>query len=411
MKHKMVYFFVMLVVFCLTFSLWKAKAPKRPKLNLHVGSFSELPGWKQVDARTSLLAFQISCTAFLKQNPEKLVGSDVVNLKALDWQPACVDAQSLKNPSRSAAKAFFEKWFLPVEFVQGKRLQGLFTGYYMPRLKGSLKKSKKYHVPLYGLPTNLVTVDLSLFDPNLKHRPLVGRVEDGKLLPYYTRAEINLGLIKDAAPVVAWVDNTIDRSFLEIQGSGIIDLKGGGELVVGYIAANGQPYTAIAKVLINKGVMTLENASMQHIRRYLEANPSQIDQVLNENKSFVFFNALKQNAALGSQGVVLTPGYSLAVDKQWVPLGTPIWLSTTHPDEITDENKVLQRLMIAQDTGGAIKGKVRGDVYWGAGDTATAIAGKMKNMGHYWMLLPVRTLNKSYVPEPNPNPPSVEPNI
>ncbi len=251
-----------------------------------------------------------------------------------------------------------------------------------------LKKTKKYNIPLYGLPSNLVTINLGLFDPQLKNRTLVGRVNGAKILPFYTRAEINKGAIKEFASVLAWVDSTIDRSFLEIQGSGIIALPDGSQLVVGYIGENGAPYTAVAKVLIDQGVMTRDNASMQHIRNYLEAHPDQIDLVLNQNKSFVFFNTLRQKAALGAQGVALTPGYSLAIDRKWVPLGAPVWLSTTRPEEKTEQQKVFQRLMVAQDTGGAIKGIVRGDVYWGAGERATAIAGKMKNQGHYWLLLP-----------------------
>ena len=175
---------------------------------------------------------------------------------------------------------------------------------------------------------------------------------------------------------------------MEIQGSGIIALDNGSRLAVGYIGENGAPYTAIAKVLIDQGVMTRDNASMQHIRSYLDAHPEKIDPVLNQNKSFVFFTTLRNGSALGAQGVALTPGYSMAVDHKWVPYGVPIWLDTTRPDEISDQQNLFQRLMVAQDTGGAIKGVVRGDVYWGAGERATAIAGKMKNQGHYWLLLP-----------------------
>ena len=170
----------------------------------------------------------------------------------------------------------------------------------------------------------------------------------------------------------------------------------GGNLYVGYSAENGAPYTAIAKVLIDKGVMTKDNASMQHIRKYLESHPSQIDNVLNKNKSFVFFKAQKAKDALGSQGVPLTPGYSLAIDKKWVPMGAPIWLNTTSPDKKAEKDNKFQRLMVAQDTGGAIKGMVRGDVYWGAGEKATTIAGMMKNKGHYWLLLPHHVLDRLY---------------
>ena len=390
MKRKLLYIFFIVVVFSLCFVLWK---PKPHKLGFRVRSFSELPGWMHSDTKKSLEAFQISCKAFLKQDPDKSVGSEFVDLKAKDWHPACTAALTIPSSTPpKKIKEFFEQWFTPFEFFDREPVQGLFTGYYMPLLKGSLTRSKKYRVPLYGLPGNLVTINLSLFDPKIRNRTLVGRAKGNKIVPFSTRAEINKGAIKDVAPVIVWLDSKIDRSFLEIQGSGIIELRDGTKLVVGYAGENGAPYTAIAKILIDQGVMTRDNASMQHIRRYLEANPEKINPVLNKNKSFVFFDLLRQGAALGSQGVALTPGYSLAVDRKWVPLGAPVWLSTTRPHQASEKQKVFQRLMIAQDTGGAIKGIVRGDVYWGAGDQATAIAGKMKNKGHYWLLLPRQTL-------------------
>ena len=388
MKNKLPYIiFVVFVIVTVSLSvlLWK---PRPHPLIFRSAAFSALPGWDRADKKKSLLAFQISCKAFLKQDPEQSVGSEFVDLQVKDWHPACKAAMSVDARSNQQIKVFFQKWFAPVEFFDEEPVRGLFTGYYMPLLQGSLKKTKKYHVPLYGLPSNLVSVNLSLFDPQIKNRTLFGRVSGSKLVPFYTRAEINKGAIKDVTPVLAWVDSLIDRSFLEIQGSGIIALPDGSQIVVGYTGQNGLSYTAIAKVLIDKGVMTRDNASMQHIRQYLEAHPKQIDPVLNQNKSFVFFDVLPERAALGAQGVALTPGYSLAIDRKWVPLGTPVWLSTTRPDEKTEEQKTFQRLMVAQDTGGAIKGVVRGDVYWGAGERATAIAGKMKNAGHYWLLLP-----------------------
>ncbi len=391
MRHKLLYILIIIVLCLLCFILWK---PKPHKITFRTSSFSELPGWSTVDTKKSLLAFQKSCKAFLKQDPNQSVGSEFVDLQAKDWHPACMAALSLTRASNKEIKAFFQKWFIPVEFFDRQPVNGLFTGYYMPLLKGSLTKTKKYHVPLYGLPRNLVTINLSLFDPKLKHRTLVGRVKGHQVVPYYTRAEINKGAIKDVAPVIAWVDSTIDRLFLEIQGSGIIEFDDGKQIIVGYDGQNGAPYTAIAKVLIDQGVMTRENASMQQIRHYLEAHPDQINRVLNQNKSFVFFDILQQRAALGTQGVPLTPGYSLAIDRQWVPLGTPVWLSTTRPYQKSDQHKVFQRLMVAQDTGGAIKGVVRGDVFWGAGVQATAIAGKMKNKGQYWLLMPRQALDR-----------------
>lgn len=350
--------------------------------------FTQLPGWETTNVRKSLLTFQVSCRTFLKQDPEQSVGSQQIELKAGDWHPACQEALSITSTSKTRAQQFFQKWFKIVEFSNNEPVRGLFTGYYMPLLHGSLTKTKKYNIPIYSLPSDLITINLAPFDPSLKNRRIIGRLEKKTVVPYYTRKEINKGAIANKAEVLVWIDNPIDRVFLEIQGSGIVQLPDGKRMYVGYAGQNGAPYTSIARVLIDKGVMTKDNASMQKIKSYLKAHPKEIDAVLNKNKSFVFFQDLKQNAAYGAQGVALTAGYSLAIDRKYIPLGAPIWLNTTRPDKHHDDKKVFQRLMIAQDTGGAIRGMVRGDVYWGAGKQATFIAGHMKNAGHYWLLLP-----------------------
>jgi membrane-bound lytic murein transglycosylase A len=360
-----------------------------PKPMFRVVSYKQLPGWEKADLKTSLIAFKTSCQAFVKQAPEQVVGTDDISLQAKDWHPACRAALEINPEQESEVKQFFQKWFAPVEFNGGKSTQGLFTGYYMPSIKGSYVQSAEFNVPIYEVPNDLITVDLGLFNPNLKNRNIIGRLVKNRLIPYYTRAEINKGALENKARVLLWMHSPIDRLFLEIQGSGVIELEDGSRTFIGYDGQNGAPYTAIAGVLIKKGVMTRENASMQGIKRYLEAHPEEMDEVINENKSFIFFRTLHLDAALGSQGVALTPGYSMAIDKQWIPMGAPLWLSTTRPDSRNpDKSKVMQRLMVAQDTGGAIKGKVRGDVFWGGGDRATMIAGHMKNPGHYWLLLP-----------------------
>lgn len=391
MKRILAYIFIIVAGISIGVFLWVSKAPK---LSFRKTSFSRLPGWETTNTKKSFRAFQISCRAFLKQDPEKGVGSEYIELQAKDWHPICNAALEIDSSSNVKTKDFFQTWFIPVEFFDRKPVRGLFTGYYMPLLHGSLTKTKKYDVPLYGLPKKLVIANLGLFNSNLTNRKIVGQVNGHYLLPFYTREEINKGAIAKDTPVIAWVDSRIDRSFLEIQGSGIIELKDGTQLAIGYAGENGSPYTAIAKILIDKGVMTRDNASMQHIRSYLEAHPDQIDPVLNQNKSFVFFEVLRNKDALGTQGVPLTPGYSLAIDRKWVPLGIPVWLNTTRPDDKSDHQKKFRRLMVAQDTGGAIKGVVRGDVYWGAGERATSIAGRMKNPGHYWLLLPKHTLDR-----------------
>ncbi|HDV5686979.1 TPA: murein transglycosylase A [Legionella pneumophila] len=393
MKSKLIYLTVALAAIILSAAVWWWL--QSPKPTFRQVSFKHLPGWENAQLKKSLETFQTSCRAFLKQNPERVVGTEQIDLQAKDWHPACRAALKINPVDEQSSKVFFEKWFAPVEFYDDKPVKGLFTGYYMPLIKGSYTKSEEFSIPIYELPSNLVTVDLGLFLPNLKNKKIIGRIAGNKVVPFYTREEINKGAIKSTARVLVWIHSPVDRLFLEIQGSGIIELEDGKRIFIGYDGQNGAPYTAIAGVLIKKGIMTKHNASMQRIKKYLEAHPKQMDKIINQNKSFVFFRKLSLEAALGSQGVALTPGYSLAIDKQWIPMGAPLWLNTTRPDSKNpDVNKPMQRLMIAQDTGGAIRGKVRGDVFWGGGDKATLIAGHMKNEGHYWLLLPAHALSR-----------------
>jgi len=392
MKRILAITLLLLAFISISFLLWK---PKLQKLSFKKADFSRLPGWGTTNIQKSLLAFQLSCKTFLKQNPNKSVGSDYVPLKAKDWYPACQAALALKpGVHHSDIQGFFQQWFTPVEFYKQEPVKGLFTGYYMPLLHGSLTKTTTYHVPLYAVPKNLVSVHLEDFDKKLKPHSFAARVHKKRVIPYFTREQINNGAISKIAKVIAWIDSPIERSFLEIQGSGIVELQDGRQLPINYAGENGAPYTAIAKILINKGVMTRDNASMKHIRRYLESHPTLINSILNKNKSFVFFDVIKHGSALGSQGIALTPGYSLAIDLKWIPLGAPVWLNTTSPGDKTNSQNIFQRLMVAQDTGGAIKGAVRGDIYWGAGDKAAKMAGRMKNNGHYWLLLPKHVLSR-----------------
>lgn len=332
-------------------------------------SFEELPGWDTADVKKSLLAFQKSCDTFLKQSPSHTIRTQHIKLKTKDWHPACKAAIALEVISEDSAKAFFEKWFHPIEFTQKKPVNGLFTGYYMPKIKGTLTKSAQYNTPIYGLPK-------------------------GKYSTSFTREQIDNGALQKKAPVIAWIHSPAERLFLEIEGSGVIQLPNGENKYVSYAGENGAPYTSIAKVMINKGIMTRHNASKTAIIRYLENHPEKAKTIIQKNKSFVFFEDMGEPMALGAQGMALTPGYSLAVDKKWIPLGAPLWLDTKRPAKNQSSEKQFQRLMIAQDTGGAIRGFMRGDIYWGSGKFAAFLGEHMKNKGHYWLLLPKNILNR-----------------
>ena len=341
-------------------------------------SFAQLPGWNEANIKKSLSAFKVSCKTFLKQKPSHPVGSNHINLQAKDWHPACRAALSIDSFYGVTARAFFEKWFYPIEFTKPKPIHGLFTGYYMPLLKGNLTKTEKYNTPIYGLPSSLS----------------LGSVKQSEHLQHSTREEIDNGVLRKKAPVIAWINSPIERLFLEREGSGVIQLSNGKSLYLGYAGENGAPYTSIGSVLIKKGVLTKDNASKRGIKRYLESQPNKGNTILHKNKSFVFFQHLKEPIALGAKGMALTPGDSLAIDKKWIPLGAPLWLTTTIPNEQNDNDKQFQRLMIAQDTGGAINGLMRGDIYWGSNKKAVFLGEHMKNEGHYWLLLPKQTLHK-----------------
>ena len=356
-----------------------AVAPKKIGTLNHIAlmkvSFHSLPGWDNADVKKSLQAFQTSCDTFLKQSPKHPVGSAHIKLQAKDWHPACKAALLVDSNSEEKARNFFETWFHPIEFKPKNSAKGLFTGYYTPQLKGSLTRTKEFNTPIYGLPKSLT------WSSHGKKR-------------YYTREQIDEGMIKKKAPVLAWIKDPIERLFLEIEGAGVIQLNSGKKVYLGYAGENGAPYTSIGKVLINRGIMNKDNASKAAITRYLKNHPQKMNPILHKNKSFVFFQRVDEPIALGAQGTALTPGYSLAIDKKWIPLGAPLWLNSKQPDVAKDTEKRLQRLMIAQDTGGAIRGLMRGDVYWGSGKRATFLGEHMKNQGRYWLLLPKYALNK-----------------
>ncbi|MFI4918576.1 MAG: murein transglycosylase A [Legionellales bacterium] len=343
--------------------------------------FTELPGWDDADVKKSFIAFQNSCETFLKQDPGHSVGSIHINVKAGDWHPACAAALSIKSVTEDSARVYFEKWFNPIKFEQKKPAHGLFTGYYMPRLEGSLKRTTEFSTPIYALPKTLT------WNTNKTRRHQKARIN-------YTREQIDNGALGKKAPVIAWINSPVERLFLEIEGSGVIKLPSGENLYVSYAGENGAPYTSIGSVLIKKGLMTRNNASKAAIKRYLENHPSKMNAILHQNKSFVFFQSLKEPAAMGAKGMSLTPGYSLAIDKKWIPMGAPLWLDTKKPNQQNNKDKAFHRLMIAQDTGGAIRGLMRGDIYWGAGKKAAFLGEHMKNTGRYWLLLPKYAINR-----------------
>ncbi len=357
------------------------------KLVLSRVGYQALPGWSTDAQSEALIAFEKSCGRLLTLPDDRSMGVDGIAGTVGDWRPACEAFPNLSS-SDATTRAYFERWFDPYLVANNDDVEGLFTGYYEASLNGSRKQSARFATPLHARPNDLVMVDLGEFRDHLKGERIAGRVQHGRLKPYEERAEIVSGALDARNLEIVWVDDPVDAFFLQIQGSGRIALDDGSEIRVGYAGQNGHPYTAIGKVLIESGALTREAVSMQSIRSWLEANPAEADQVMNANRSYVFFDVLDGDGPLGAQGIALTTGRSLAVDRKFMPLSAPIWLDSVSPLPDGSGEQALQRLFIAQDTGGAIRGPVRGDVYWGHGETAAAIAGRMKSRGRYFLLLP-----------------------
>ena len=333
--------------------------------------FASLPAWNDDNHNEALLAFLNSCQEILRRPPNNKDNT-------ASWQAACNAAAKVNPETPEAARIFFEAWFEPYRINDASRPAGLFTGYYLPLLHASLTPDQRYHVPIYGLPNDLVKINLGLFRPTLAGVTIIAREYNHQLLPYPDRLGITQGQIDKTAKILAWADNEIDVFFAQIQGSALLQLPNGERMMISYAGTNGQPYTAIGKVLIEKNALEKKNVSMQTIRQWLEQHPLAVNEVLNRNASYVFFNLSKALIPSGSEQVPLLPMRSLAVDNSVIPLGAPLWLNTPQ----------LQRLMIAQDTGGAIKGGARADVYWGEGNDAALNAGTMQSPGELWILLP-----------------------
>ncbi len=354
------------------------------QLSLTAVDFEAVPGWSEDRVAEALPALRRSCRRLLAQPDARPLGPNGLAGSIADWRAPCDRLLDLPAGDETALRRALEGEFVAFRADNQNGRTGLFTGYYEPELRGALKPADGYRWPLYRLPDDLVTADPSQFEAGVKSMKLVGRVEDGKLLPYHARAEIDGGALAKRGLELVWVDDPVDAFFLHVQGSGRVRLPDGGVLRVGFAGSNGRPFYAIGRALIDEGRIDRARASMQSIRDWLRANPKDAEAVMHRNERYIFFREIDGEGPIGAQGVALTPGRSLAVDRAFMPLGAPVWLDTTWPGS----DKPLRRLMVAQDTGGAIKGPVRGDFFWGSGEAALEQAGRMKQKGGYYLLLP-----------------------
>jgi membrane-bound lytic murein transglycosylase A len=355
-----------------------ALPPAKP---LQAAAWQDLPGWKDDDVRAAWPAFLQSCRG-LAGKPHGPA-----------WKRVCDMAKNLDSSRVAGVRRFFEENFQPYAVVAADgNASGLITGYYEPLLKGSRERGKAYQTPVLGVPEDMLTIDLGEVYPDLKHMRLRGRLVGNKVLPYYTRGEIVSQQERLPAKTLLWVEDPVEYFFLQVQGSGRVRLPDGSLVRVAYADQNGHPYQSVGRHLVERGELKLEEASMQGIQAWGRANPAKLNDVLNANPSYVFFREATSNndGPAGSLGVPLTPERSMAIDPRTIPLGAPVFLSTTRPNSA----QPLNRLMLAQDTGGAIKGAVRADFFWGFGKEAGEQAGRMRQQGRLWVLLPAEAAPK-----------------
>ena len=346
--------------------------PPAPASALRATGWDAVANWREDNPQLAWSAFIGSCGA-LKNQPA--------------WQSVCSVATALQEPTREMVVRFFETNFAPYQVINADGTDsGLVTGYYEPLLNGSRKRSARYHVPVYGVPDDMLVIDLGEVYPELKSMRLRGRIDGRRVVPYYNRAQIDSGSAPVTGKEIVWVEDSIELFFMQVQGSGRVKLDGKETIMLGYADQNGYPYRSIGRLLVERGDLPLEKASMQGIKAWAKQNPDKLQELLNYNASYVFFRELPRDlpGPLGALGIPLTARRSIAVDARYIPLGAPVFLATTMPNS----RQPLNRLMIAQDTGGAIRGAVRADFFWGFGEEAATLAGRMRQSGKMWVMLP-----------------------
>ena len=343
-----------------------------PGNHLRRGDWADLPGWRTDDPAAAWPALLVSCGALRAQEA---------------WRAVCTAALAELRTDRESARRFFETHFTPWQLLNADGgSDGLTTGYYEPLLRGSRTQTARHRYPVYGVPDDLVAVELPAFGIEAREPRPRARLDGRRIVPYYDRAQIEAGLAPVRGKEIAWVDDPVELFFLQIQGSGRIDLGDGSVMRVGFADHNGHPYRSIGRLLIERGDLPAERASMQGIKAWAQQNPGRLRELLDYNPRYIFFRELPPGTGgpLGALGVPLTAHRSIAADPRYVPLGAPVFLATTWPLS----SKPLHQLMLAQDTGTAIRGAVRADFFWGFGDDAGREAGRMKQPLRMWVLLP-----------------------
>jgi membrane-bound lytic murein transglycosylase A len=371
-------------------------------------SWADVAGWNDDDQLAAYQTFRTSCRSIAAQHdatPEsRALGTSL--------RDPCRVARATELSDGAKARAFFEANFTPVKISRLGEDDGFVTGYYEPIVKGSRTQTDVYNIPVYRRPSNLFVKGFSQASPDLPNKgPVYRKIGRRKLVPYYDRGEIEDGAIAGRGLEICWLKDPTDLLFSQIQGSARVRLEDGSTIRINYDSYNGYPYTAVGRVLIDRGIIPREEMSMQKIREWMEANPDGAKDVRRQNRSYIFFRELQlseKDEAIGAQGVQLTPGRSIAVDKSLHVYGTPFFIAGELPIESDKAKTPFRRLMIAQDTGSAITGPARADLYFGAGPDAGKIAGRLKSNIRFVMLVPksldpVERGHKLPVPDPRPS--------
>lgn len=354
-------------------------------------SWADLPGWEDDALGEAIPSFRRSCAKLAKLDDGARVGVAPYGGKAKHWRKACAAAAKVSATDHAKARAFFEREFKPYAASSAKSgMVGKLTGYYVESLRGSKTRHGEFQVPIHGRPKDLVSIDLTSFVEDARGRRLWGKLDPktGAVVPYATRAEIRKGALDAERLEILWVDDKVDALFAEIQGSARVTLEDGSEVWLEFAGKNGRPYKGVGKLLREMGELQAGEGTMQGIRAWFEAHPERVDEIIDQNASKVFFKLTTRPGATGSQGVVLTPRRSMAIDRAYIAHSTPVWVETDAPVAGKPGTRPWRRLLIAQDTGGGILGPLRGDIFWGDDADAADVAGRTGGPGKFWLLLP-----------------------
>jgi len=351
-------------------------------------AWTDITGWNDDDHLAAYKAFRTSCKAIVAQT------GPAADTKALgiSLRDPCRAARATEITDSGKARAFFEEYFLPLQISRLGEDAGFVTGYYEPIIDGSRTKTDVYTVPVYRRPSNLFVRGFTQDSPELPNKGDVFRkIGRRKLVPYYDRGQIEDGAIAGRGLEICWLKSQTDLLFAQIQGSARVRLEDGSTVRINYAAHNGYPYTPVGRVLIDRGIIPKDQMSMQKIREWMDQNPDGAKELRRQNRSYIFFREVQlsdKDEAVGAQGVPLTPGRSIAVDKSLHVYGTPFFIEGELPIESEQSKTPFHRLMIAQDTGSAITGPARADLYFGAGADAARVSGRLRHNMHFVMLVP-----------------------